>query len=308
MKDGDLFQGVLPFVRVAELLSFRKAAEALGVTTAAVSKAVRELEERLGVKLFARTTRTVSLTPEGEQFLARCRDAIGSMTAARALMSEARRQPKGEVHLSLSFILGRLIVPELGKMAARHPALSFRISMSDRLARLAEEKVDVAIRIGDLASSNLVSRLLFRSRWVTVASPAYVARHGAPAVPADLARHNALRFVAPNGRPRDFAVLDVATKRPATVAVTGNLMIDHGDHLLLAAESGLGVCQVLDFMVTDALASGRLVELLPAYAADGPPIHAVMLAERSRTPNVRAVVSFLTTVLRPTARAPAAPG
>lgn len=293
---SDLFAGVLPFVRVAEERSFGRAAVTLGVTTAAVSKAVRKLEDDLGVKLLDRTSRVVTLTREGNVFLDRCRRAVLDVQGAREAMLGTRREPQGEVAVTLPFILASFVVPQLARLGVQYPRLSFRLHMTDRIARLADENYDMAIRMGDLESSSLVTRLLRRTRWVTVASPNYLARRPAPARPADLATHNCLRFVAPNGKPRDWWFVDDA--RAAAVGVAGNLLIDHGDSLLVAARAGMGVCQVLDFMVQPAVRSGELVEVLENYAADGPSIHALATPGRARSANVRALMQFLVEVFR----------
>jgi DNA-binding transcriptional LysR family regulator len=292
-RRDDLFGGVLPFVHAAEARSFRRAAERLGVTPAAVSKAVLALEERLGTKLLARTSRTVALTPEGAAFLARARDAVASLQAARETVADARRQPRGEVALTVSAVVARPVLRALPRLAERHPQLAFRVSVTDRLVRLAEEGVDVAVRVGALDDSGLVARPLRATRWATVASPAYLARHRTPATPADLAGHDCLRFLAPNGRPREFTFAERGEARPRAVRVSGRLVVDQGEHLLEAALGGLGICQVLDFMVADHLAAGRLVELLAAQAGAGPPIQAVSTPERARSANVRALFAFL---------------
>lgn len=292
--ESDLFAGILPFFHTAEERSFRRAAQRLGVTPAAVSKALLKLEEGLGIKLLARTSRTVALTPEGAAFLERCREAIASVQAGREQLSASRRLPRGQIHLTLPFILGSVVMPELPRLSARYPNLAFRVSMTDRLVRLLDEGVDVAVRIGDLPDSNLVMRLLGHSRWVTLAAPTYVARHGPPAHPDDLRRYNCLRFVAPNGRPRDWTFRDPETDRPFVHKVFGNLLIDHGEHLLDAALAGLGIGQVLDFMVGSILRDGTAVEVLTGYAAPGPPIHALTSRERAGSASVRAVLQFLT--------------
>jgi LysR family transcriptional regulator for bpeEF and oprC len=293
MATDELFAGVLPFFHTAESSSFGRAAEQLGVSTAAVSKAVRKLEERLGVKLLVRTSRSVALTPEGAVYLERCREAIASLHAGGELMSQARDQPSGEIRVTLSPILGRQVVPRLPKLAARHPKLEIRMSMSDRLSQLARDRLDLAVRIGGRSDSALVSRRLFAPRWVTVAAPAWVARHGAPASPVALARCNTLRFVGPDGRPRAWTFRNPDTDAVASCDTGGNLRVDNGDHLVDAAIAGLGIAQVLDFMVEGALGDGRLVRLLVPFEAPGPAVHAVSTPERSRTPNVRAFVAFL---------------
>ncbi|HEY5924139.1 MAG TPA: LysR family transcriptional regulator [Kofleriaceae bacterium] len=287
----DLFAGVLPFVRTAEQRSFGRAAVSLGITTAAVSKAVRKLEEDLGVKLLDRSSRSVSLTPEGSVFLDRCRQAVLGVQGARDAVQGARREPQGELAVTMPFILAPFVVPHLVLLGTQHPRMSFRLHMSDRVARLGDESYDVAIRMGPLPDSSLVSRLLRKTRWVTVASPTYLTRRPPPKSIAELARHNCLCFVGPNGKPRDWTFVESA--RTVTVAVGGNLLIDHGVSLLGAAEAGMGLGQVLDFMVGDQLRAGTLVEVLASAAAEGPTIHAVATANRARSAGVRAFISFL---------------
>ncbi len=287
----DLFAGVLPFVRTAEERSFGRAAASLGITTAAVSKAVRRLEEELGVKLLDRSSRVVTPTREGEMFLERCRRAVLDVQGAREAIQGARREPQGEVAATLPFILAPLVVPPLAQLSTQYPRLAFRLHLSDRIARLAEESYDVAIRMGDLPASSLVARKLRDTRWITVASPGYLARRPAPKHPDELAAHNCLCFVGSSGKPRDWSF--EIDGRAATRSVAGNLLIDHGTYLLAAAENGMGVCQVLDFMVGPAMRDGRLVEVLAPFATAGPAIHALTTPGRARSANVRAFTSFL---------------
>lgn len=293
---ADVFAGVVPFVRTAELRSFGRAAAELGVTTAAVSKAVRRLEDDLGVRLLERSSRQVALTRAGAVFLERCRPALLGVQGARDAVRGAAREPHGELALTLPVILAPFVVPGLGRLRAQYPRLAFRVHLSDRIARLAEESYDVAIRMGALADSDLVARKLRATRWVTVAAPSYLARHGTPRAPAELAAHDCLRFVGPSGKPRDWVFTD--GDRAAPRAVHGSLLIDHGAYLLAAAEAGHGVCQVLDFMVTGALATGALVELLAGASAAGPPIHAVTTPARAATASVRAALAYLVDALR----------
>lgn len=289
---ADLFAGVLPFVRTAEERSFGRAAASLGITTAAVSKAVRKLEDDLGVKLLDRSSRVVALTREGAAFLERCRPAVLGVQGARDAMQETRREPQGELGVTLPFILAPFVVPGLARLGSQYPRLVFRLHLTDRIARLADESFDVAIRMGELQSSSHVSRLLRATRWVTVASPGYLARMSLPRTPAELQAHNCLRFVAPNGKPREWSFADGA------VAVRGNLVVDQGAELLAAARAGMGLCQVLDFMVQDAVKSGALVEVLAAHATEGPSIHALATASRARSVNVRAFIDFLIEAFR----------
>jgi DNA-binding transcriptional LysR family regulator len=294
MNDSDeLFFGVLPFSKVAETRSFRRAAETLGVSSAAISKSVSRLEERLGVRLLTRTSRAVALTPEGARYLERCREAIASMQAARESMSESRKSPSGELRLSMSHILGPQVVPALTRFTARYPKVALNVSISDRVSRLQEERVDIALRVGVRDDSNLIQKVLLKTRWVTLASPAFLARYGTPRAPADLAGLNCLRFVLPNGKPQDFSFSHAAPAHDRRQSVTGNLLIDHGQHLLDAVLAGMGVAQVLDFMAQGPLQRGELSEVLSTFSAVGPAVCAVSAPERNKAPSVRAFQAFV---------------
>ncbi|MDX2089082.1 MAG: LysR family transcriptional regulator [Kofleriaceae bacterium] len=288
---ADLFGGVLPFVRTAEERSFGRAAASLGVSTAAVSKAVRKLEDELGVKLLDRSSRLVTPTREGEVFLERCRQAVLHVQGAREAMQATRREPRGEVRVTLPYILTPFVMPHLPRLSAQYPQLSFRFHVSDRVTRVAEEKHDVAIRMGELESSSLVARLLRRTRWVTVAAPSYLARRSAPRVPAELHRHDCLLFVGPDGVAREWWFREDG--KPRAMQLDGRLFVDLGSCLLQAAAAGMGICQVLDFMAQDGLRDGTLVEVLPELATDGPNIHALATSGRASSANVRAFMRFL---------------
>jgi DNA-binding transcriptional LysR family regulator len=280
-----LFRGILPFVSVAQELSYRRAAARLGVSAAAVSKAVKGLEEELGVVLFQRSSRAVSLTPEGEQFFARSREAIAAIQDARQDAQQARSAPQGQVVISASFIVTKLVVRALQPLAQKHSRLSFRLHSTDRLARFAEEGVDIAVRVGEPQDADLRVRRLRQTRWQIVASPAYLAQHGVPEKIEDL-RHG-LRFLAPNGKPRPWALGDIAHD------LSGPLLVDHGPTLVDAALVGIGAAQVLDFMVKDLIAQSRLIPILDGCSREGPGIYAVYARGRQRNANIRVVLDAL---------------
>jgi DNA-binding transcriptional LysR family regulator len=289
----DLFRGVIPFVAVAETRSFRRAAAQLGISPAAVSKAVKLLEERLGIDLVARSGRATSLTREGELYFARCREAVAAVSGARESLEPARTVPAGELVISAPFIASSLLGPALALLRSRYPRLDFRVLVTDRLSRIAEEAVDVAVRIGPLAESSLVSRRLRRTRLYTVAAPGYLLRRGTPRSPDELERHDCLVLLAPNGRPRPF--LFRSGPRPLAAA----LSIDHGPTLVDAALAGLGVTQLLDYMAEPALAEGRLVQLLADASAPGPDVHAVCAPGRRSTARVRAAFAAFADAFAP---------
>jgi LysR family transcriptional regulator, regulator for bpeEF and oprC len=283
--DLHLFRGVVPFVAVAEERSFRRAAARLGVSPAAVSKAVQALEAALGVTLFARGSRAVGLTPEGELLFERSRAAVAALEGAREAMESARRVPEGELCVSAPFVLTALLASGLALLRARYPRLTFRALVTDRLSRMAEESVDIAVRVGPLPESSLVVRRLRATRLVTVAAPGYLSRRGAPTRVEDLARHDCLVLVAPDGRPRPYLF------RGGPHPVTPTILIDQAPLLVDGALAGLGVTQLFDFMAAPLLRQGLLTQLLEEEAADGPPIHAVCTPGRRASPRIRAAFS-----------------
>lgn len=282
MNELEAFRGVVPFVAVAEERSFRKAAARLGVSAAAVSKAVQALEADLGQSLFQRSTRAVGLTPSGEVFFERCRQALASVKGGRDALTAAHAEPAGELVVSAPFIAVPLLAPALALLGSRFPRLSFDVRVTDQLSRFAEERVDVAVRIGTLAQSSLVARRLRPTRLLTVAAPGWLARHGTPRTLEELASHRAIVVRAPDNRPRPFLF------RSGTKAVKTVMVVDHGPMALEAVLAGLGVSQAFDFMVKELLQQRRLVELLADEAADGPDIHAVCAPGRRASANVRA--------------------
>ena len=193
--------------------------------------------------------------------------------------------------MTLSFVLGPLLVRALPRFSSRYPGVRLRLHLEDRVNPLIDEGLDVALRLGPLSTSSLVARPVRETRWVTVASPAYLGRRGTPSAPDELPSHDCLRFVAPDGRPVDWVFLEDGEATP--VSVPGTLLLDQGELLVEGARAGLGVAQVLDFMVEEALREGRLVELLADRAASGPPVHVLYPPGRRRVPRVRAFVDFV---------------
>lgn len=294
---ADPFSGVLPFVTAAEAKSFRVAARKLGLTPSAVSKAVTRLEARLGLRLLNRSSRSVSLTEEGEAFLRGCQQAVASMRSAEEQVLLAQRAPRGRLSVSLPLMLGRLVVlPALRGFSERYPALSVHATLTDRMVNLADENIDAVVRVGTIADSRLPVRRLRDVRWVTVAAPSYLARRGHPRTPADLQRHNCLKFLLPNGTVREWEFA-AHEGESAMSPPHGTLLCDNGDGLIAAAESGLGVFQAHDYAVKDALAAGRLVELLEPYEAPGPPISLVIAPGKRSSPKVRAFVELMLEVV-----------
>jgi DNA-binding transcriptional LysR family regulator len=290
---ADLFSGVVPFVAAAECQSFREAARKLGLTPSAVSKAITRLEARLGLRLLNRTSRTVSLTEEGEAFLRGCQEAVQSVRSAEERVLQAHRAPRGRLTVSVPLLLGKLVVlPALKQFCERYPALSVHASLTDRLVSLADENVDAVVRVGTLPDSRLSTRKLRDVRWVTVAAPTYLTQRGIPRTPGELASHNCLKFVLPNGTVQEWE-FEAPGAQPSVTTTHGSLFCDHGEGLIEAACAGLGVFQAHDYAVAKSLAAGRLVEVLADFRSAGPSISLLVAPGRRASPKIRAFVEFM---------------
>jgi DNA-binding transcriptional LysR family regulator len=290
----DLFAGVVPFVATSKARSFRVAAKELGVTAPAVSKAIAKLEADLGVRLLHRTSRSVTLTVEGEEFLRKCRTAVDEVRDARSAISASRRAPSGVLRVSLPHKLGSKVMARLPRLLAQHPRLEIHAVLTDRFVQLAQENVDVAVRIGGLGDSSCTARRLRSLSLATVASRAYLKRHGSPRSPQDLARHNCLRFLLQAGTVQEWCFREGGQLH--TMQVSGNILSDQGESLLAAAIAGAGIMQAPDVMIADEVARGDLVQVLGTHVAPAPPLTAVCVPGRNRSPNIRAYLGLLTEI------------
>jgi len=289
----DLFRGVVAFVAAAEEKTFRAAGVRLGVSTAAISKAIAALEADTGAALFNRTGRSVELTREGALFLEHCRPAVSAVSAGRSALDAGRRLPQGELVLTAPFVAASLVIPAIASMRERHPRLSFTLRITDRVAKLGEEGVDVAVRIGHFPSSELVARRLRATELWTVASPVYIARASLPRRIEDLEAHACISTVGPRGKP--FAWLFDAGPRE----VPAVLVVDYAPAALDAALLGLGVTQVFDFMAEQHVREGRLLRLLGERTGQGPDVIAVCSPGQRASARVRvAFEAFAETMTR----------
>ncbi len=290
----DPFSDVLPFVITAETESFRAAANRLGVTPSAVSRAVARLEAAVGVRLLARTSRVVRTTPEGEVFLARCQVAVETMQRARNQLAALQEEPSGRLRVSLPMGFGRAVVlPRLTTFCQHHPSIRVHVGLTDRFVDLVRENVDVAVRIGELADSTLIARRIGRSRFVTIAAPEYLERFGRPRTPTDWQGHRCLMYQLPNGRLRQWAFrLD---GEACTITVRPFLSLDHGESLVDLVRAGAGVGHVPDYLAQTALADAAVVELFEEASASAGDIWCVRTPARHPTAAVRAFVDMLAT-------------
>lgn len=297
----DRLAALSAFVAVADRGSFAAAARHLRVSPPAVTRAVAGLEERLGAALFRRTTRSVSLTDEGAAFLERCRSALSELSDAEQAVMGARAEVQGRLAVTAPVMFGRLhVVPILAAMLRQHPKLTVDLSLVDRNVQLAEEGVDVAVRIGELADSALVAVRVGAVRRVLVASPAYLAAHGEPAEPGELGRHALIAFTGVS--PRDewrvgSAPREGGRERPhgspsrrTAVAVRPRFVVNSADAAIAAALEDLGITRVLSYQVSAELAAGRLRTVLDGSEGPPLPIHVLFAAERRASPKLRRFV------------------
>ncbi len=291
MSRIDMFDGLVQLVAIVDAGSFREAARTLGVTASAISKSLAKLERDVGVRLLHRTSRRITPTTEGEDFLHACRDAVARVRNARERLQDTQRAPRGRLRVSLPPVFCGRVVAAMPRWLATHPELSLDIVATDRFVQLAEENVDVAIRIGNSDDSTNVVRKVCTVRLATVAAASYLARRGTPRTPAELDRHTCLRFVLPTGLPQPWLFRQRGATRVAQV--NGPLSADHGEALLAAAIAGIGIVQAPDVMVAEAIERGSLVRVLATYAVDGPPLVALCAPGRQRSPKVRAFIEFV---------------
>jgi DNA-binding transcriptional LysR family regulator len=287
----DRLQSMAVFVRVAELGSFSSAALQLGLSKSAVSKHVTALEERLGVRLINRTTRRLALTEAGSVFRDYCARIAQDVEEAELSAMQHGTLPRGRLKLNAPMTFGFLhLGPLLPEFLARHPGIEVELTLNDRFVDLLEEGYDVAVRIGRLADSSLIARRLATTRFVCAASPAYLARAGAPCQPTDLTGHNCLRYSL-HRQPDDWAFGRGAEH--VSVRIKGNLKANNGDALRSAALEGLGIVYIPDFIVGDDLERGLLVPLLPDWQTPEIPIHAVFPPQRHASAKLRVFVDYL---------------
>ncbi len=295
----DALYSISLFVRVAEARSFTGAAKRLGLSASAVSKAVTRLEERLGVRLANRTTRSVSLTDDGAAYFERCRQILSEIEDAETAITRTRTKPTGRLRVLLPVGFGlKVLAPLLPKFSAAYPELSVDVEFSDRLADLAQEGIDAVVRIGDPGDTRLVARKLCALRYVPVASPAYLRRCGEPRTPQDLKKHNCLRYHIPQtNRCREWSF--AAGGQPQTAQVSGNLSMNSGSALVDAAIAGSGIAVVATFMAYEAVRAGKLRVLLPGQAAMDSPVWVGYLERRHLSLRIRCFVDFLAAHIPP---------
>lgn len=287
----DKFAEMQTLVAVVELGSFVKAAEVLGVSKAAVSRHLGQLEARLGVRLLHRTTRRMSLTEEGEVFYARCKTLLTEVDEAEAEVTERGGEAVGQVRINAPLTFGVLYLAELwGAFKAMHSRVALDVTLADRVIDLVEEGYDLAVRIGELPGSSLIARKLATTRLVLCASPQYLAHAGIPHRPDELVQHAVLAYsYFDRGDEWPFEGPD----GPVTIKVRPTMRTNNGDTCRTGALLHQGIVLQPTFLVGSDIAAGRLVEILPQYRSLEMDIHAVYPTRRHVSPKVRLLIDFL---------------
>jgi DNA-binding transcriptional LysR family regulator len=280
------------FVQVVERRGFAAASKELGLTASAVSKLITRLEDRLGVRLLHRTTRRLSLTPEGETYHQRARDILAAIEDAEAEVSRAGQRPRGRLRVNCvpAFALHQL-VPTLPDFIARYPEIELELTITDRVIDLLAENVDVAIRTGPTEDPSLVARKISEIRRGLFASPGYLARRGAPRVPEQLRDHDCFVLkLFPSSHRWPFHD-DGGIK---IIDISSRVSLDSGEAALRLAIAGGGITRLADLIVAGAIREGRLKPVLEErHLAEPAPLSAVYPQGRHRMPKVRALLEFL---------------
>jgi len=285
--------GLIAFARAASLGSYTAAARTLSVSPSSVSKSVQRLEQQLGLSLFTRTTRSLTLTAEGRDLHERALRLLQYAEDIEQAALAARAEPAGTLRITAPLPIGvHILAPALPRFQARHPKLSIDLRLGDQVFDIIETGIDVAIRVGDLADSRLISRRLAPHRVCAFASPDYLARRGVPRHPDELAEHDCVNFrYQSSGQPLrwPFKIGD----RIVEITPAPGIVIDVSDAVAAALAAGGGIGISPTYIAAPYVARGQLVPILTAFAVDRFPVTALWPESRRGSPNVRAFLAFL---------------
>lgn len=292
----DSLTGLIAFARVASKGSYTGAARTLGVSPSAVSKSVQRLEARLGLRLFTRTTRSLALTPEGRDLHERALRLLQELDDIEQLAAAALAEPAGTLKIAAPLPIGTHVLgPSLSLLRSRFPRLTIDLRLDDRYVDLVAEGIDVAIRVGELRDSGLLSRTLARNRVAAYASPAYLAKKGMPQHPDDLTQHETANFrYKSSGYPMRWPFQLGSQKWEVTPKAS--IVVDASDALLSVLIGGGGIGMLATYIAAFAVARGELVPVLGEYACDNATISAVWPESRRSSPNVKTFVDFLSEI------------
>jgi DNA-binding transcriptional LysR family regulator len=290
----DKIAAMRAFARVVEAGTFVRAADSLDMPNSTITRLVQTLEQELGSKLLNRTTRRVTVTGEGAMYYERVVRLLGELDDLESSLKQARASPRGRLRVDMPAALGiSLILPALPDFCARYPEIELELGLSDRSVDLVADNVDCVVRGGLITDQSLVARRIGEARRVCCASPAYLARHGQPATPADLQRHHALvRFVSPRNHQVLPFVLCKGDERFEVQSCKG-LAVNDTTACVAAAVAGLGVADALEFQVEAHLRSGTLLPVLADWRSEASPLYIVYPENRHLSNKVRVFIDWV---------------
>jgi DNA-binding transcriptional LysR family regulator len=300
--DGKLFSGVSVLFAVVEAGTIARAAEALGLSPSGVSRALSRLELRVGARLLARTTRTLSLTDEGRRFYEQVGPHMAGIEEAAIEAAGSASKVRGRLRVNIDPYFSRIVLAKhLAKFLASYPDLFVELIMRDSVGDLVADGFDLALRFGEPPIGSLVARKLTETRVITVASPAYIKARGKPMHPRDVEARDCIDFYdAANARPYDWEVRRKNEVLP--LRVKGRLLVSDSGTMLSACEAGAGIAQILEIGCEHLIRSGRLIELFPGWSDERFPLYAISPSRLQRAAKVRAFIDFIGEIVAADAR------
>jgi len=292
--------GIAVLAQVVESGSFVRAAEALGLSSSGVSRAISRLEARMGVRLFERTTRTLNLTDEGQRLYDQVRPHLTGVSEAVALASGAAHAVRGKLRVNIDAFFARVfLASRLTEFLNRYPDLSVELLSQESLGDLVADRFDLAVRFIDPpAGSSLIARRLATTRILTVASPGYIAMHGRPRHPRDVQQHKRILFRNPlTSQPFEWEFK--RGRETVEIPVAGNLLVSEAGTMLDACVAGAGIAQILELGTQELLRSKKLVNLFPEWSGERWPLYALYPSRRYQPAKLKAFLDFCTAALEP---------
>ncbi|WGZ69962.1 LysR family transcriptional regulator [Serratia sp. K-E0102] len=287
----DNMSGVSVFVQAAETLSFVEAGRVLGISASAVGKSIARLENRLGARLFHRSTRSMTLTAEGRLFLHRCQRILGELAAAEREISDTHSAPRGKLRVSLPLV-GGLLNPVVAEFFRRYPEIELETDFSDRRVDVIEEGFDAVVRVGETEDSRLMSRQLGTFHLQLVASPDYLRQMGIPHQPAELQGHACLLYKFPSsGKVEPWPI--AGWEKLLAEGINARLVCNTVDTLIYLAESGQGIACLPDFAVKRAREQGRLQPILSEHCHHTGSFKVLWPSSKHLTPKLRVFIDTL---------------
>lgn len=293
----DRIQAMQIFIRVAEAGNFVRASETLALPASTVTTTIKNLEKYLKVRLFNRTTRRVSLTSEGLQYLTKCREILSLIEHTESSLSDSVMRPQGRLRVDMPAGIAHFIVmPHITDFCQRYPDIYLMIGVSDRRIDLVQEGVDCVIRSGELSDSNLVARPLGQFRWSTFASPKYINKYGEPQSPEALSEHRAVHYFSNQSKRPNELHFSRGSER-FSVSVNGSVAVNETGLYIKMCLEGLGLVQLTEHIVSKHLAEGSLVEVLTDWRPPSVPVTLLYPHQRFLSPAVRAFADWVAEIL-----------